>query len=58
MKARIVNGVIVEILSPLPGFTIEQCFHPAVLAGCIDHEDGMVVGEPWPRVAPSPVQPE
>lgn len=53
MKARIVDGVVVEILSPLPGFTIEQCFHPAVLAGCVDYEDGMVIGEPWPP-APEP----
>ena len=44
MKARIVNGTVVEILTPISGFSIEQCFHPSILAQCVDLEHGMQVG--------------
>jgi hypothetical protein len=44
MKARIVNDTVVEILTPISGFSIEQCFHPSILAQCVDLEHGMQVG--------------
>lgn len=54
MKARIQDGVVVEILQPLSGFTIEQCFHPDVLTQCVDFVAGMEVGQPAPMTAPTP----
>jgi hypothetical protein len=47
MKARIVNNTVVEILTSVNGHSIEQCFHPDILAMCIDVTDGMQVG--WVR---------
>lgn len=47
MKARIVNDTVVEILTPVNGHSIEQCFHPDILAQCIDVTDGIQVG--WVR---------
>jgi len=37
MFARISNGVVQEIVKPIDGFSIEQCFSPqivATLVGC------------------------
>lgn len=44
MKARILNGVVGEILMPIDGFAIEDCFHPQVLAMCVDVADEVQVG--------------
>jgi hypothetical protein len=44
MKARIVDNTIVEIITPIPGFSLEQCFHPDILAACIDIPEGASVG--------------
>jgi hypothetical protein len=44
MKSRLVDNVIVEILQPVVGFKIEDCFHPDLLSRCIDTPDGAVVG--------------
>ena len=44
MKARIANNIIVEILTPIPGFAIADCFHEDVLASCIDTPEGAQVG--------------
>lgn len=52
MKARIQNGYVVEILQAIPGFTIEQCYHPDILAQCVDAGD-LKVGDAYP-----PIQPE
>lgn len=49
MKARIHNGVVVEILVPIPGFTIEDCFHPSILDLCVDVGD-LKVGDVYPPV--------
>lgn len=57
MKARIQDGIVVEILQPLSGFTIEQCFHPDVLAQCVDFVTGMEVGQPVPTPDNSADQP-
>ena len=32
--ARIQNDTVAEILEPVPGFTVEQCFHPSLIAMC------------------------
>ena len=50
MKARIQNGVVVEILTPISGFTIEQCFHPEILAQCVDLFEGIKVGDVYPPI--------
>lgn len=44
MLARIHNNTIVEILIPVGGFAIENCFHPLLLAECIPVPDGANVG--------------
>jgi hypothetical protein len=44
MKSRLVNNVIVEILQPVAGFKIEDCFHSDLLAKCIDAPDEAQVG--------------
>jgi len=48
MKARISNGVVVEFLQPIPGCLIEDCFHPSVLAQCVDFVEGMEIDKPFP----------
>lgn len=51
MKARIVDGHVAEILVAIPGFRIEDCFHPDILAQCVDAE-GLRPGDPYPPAAP------
>lgn len=62
--ARIIDGRVDEIIVPVEGFTIEECFHPDVLAqytsvpddaqpGWVLTEDGVVdpdAPEPEPEV--------
>ena len=45
MKARIQNNTVVEILIPIAGYRIEDCFHPDILAQCVDVTEGMQVGD-------------
>jgi len=51
--ARITDGVVGDVIVPIDGFTIEECFHPDVLAlyvtvaddvqpGWVMTEDGIV----------------
>lgn len=49
MKARIQDGIIVEILQAIPGHAIEDCFHPNILAQCVDFVEGMEVGQSLPE---------
>jgi hypothetical protein len=42
--ARIQNNVVAEILVPVEGFTLDQCFHPTILAACEQVEDEVQVG--------------
>jgi len=64
MKALLNGNKVVEILVPVSGFAIEDCFHPLILASCCDvgpevqidwvrQEDGSfaapVVEEPAPE---------
>lgn len=44
MKARIINGIVGEILTPIDGFSIEDCFHPQLIAMCVDVADEVQVG--------------
>ncbi len=37
--ARIQNNIVVEILTPIDGYRIEDCFHPEILAACEQVED-------------------
>jgi len=58
MKARIQDGIVVEILQAVPGHSIEECFHPSILAQCVDYAEGMEVGKPFPVPAePAPEAP-
>jgi hypothetical protein len=42
MKARVVDNQIVEILKPVPGHRIEECFHSDILNQCVDGDDSML----------------
>jgi hypothetical protein len=55
--ARITDGVVGDVIVPIQGFRIEECFHPDLLAlyvtvadevqpGWIVTEDGIVPPEP------------
>lgn len=47
--ARITDGVVGDVIVPLEGFTIEECFHPDVLAQYVtvsgDVQPGWIVTE-------------
>jgi len=47
--ARINDGTVVEVLRPIVGFDIADCFHPDVLVGCVpcgdDVQPGWIVTE-------------
>jgi hypothetical protein len=45
--ARIQNNTVAEILQPVPGFTIDQCFHPSIVAMCEYVVDSVQIG--WVR---------
>jgi hypothetical protein len=45
--ARIVDGKIAEILNPIPGFTLSECFHPDVLSQCQQVADEAQVGDDY-----------
>lgn len=42
--ARINDGTVVEILKPIAGFDIADCFHSDILAGCVAVNDDVQVG--------------
>jgi hypothetical protein len=44
MKARIVNDTVVEILTAIPGYLIEDCFHSSIIAQCEDVSEEVQVG--------------
>lgn len=52
MKAKIVNGKIAEILVPVDGFSLEDCFHPSVLAQCVDVADDAQVDDDYVPLVP------
>jgi hypothetical protein len=44
---RVHNNVVIEILEPVSGFSLEQCFHPSIFDTCSTVEDDVQVG--WTR---------
>lgn len=61
--ARIVDGVVGDVIVPVEGFTLEQCFHRDLLAQYVnvveDAEPGWaeadaVIPEPEPAPEPAP----
>lgn len=42
--ARINDGIVVDILRPIPGFSIEECFHADLLSSAIPVADDVQVG--------------
>lgn len=42
--AYVVNGVVVELPTPVTGFTLQQCYAPAYLADCVSAPDNVAVG--------------
>ena len=42
--ARIENNTVVEILAPIPGFTIDQCFHADILTNVVVVDDSVQLG--------------
>ena len=42
--ARISDGVVIEVLKPIDGFSVADCFHPDILAGCIPCDDDVQAG--------------
>lgn len=57
MRARIVDGVVIEILRSVNGFAIEDCFHPDVLAGTVPCDGNTKIGDTLP-VAEESAPPE
>lgn len=47
MYARIHNDVVIEILTPVSGFTVEECFHRDLLDACAQVDSDVQVG--WLR---------
>jgi hypothetical protein len=42
-NAKIVNNVVVEILKPIEGFALEDCFHPLILKDTVYVPDDVQV---------------
>ena len=49
MRVRLVNQTVVEILNAVPGFSVEQCFHPQIIAASVETpitvEPGWIIEE-------------
>ena len=65
--ARINDGTVVEVLKPIDGFDISDCFHPDILADCVPcgddvqpgwivTEDGIVPPEPEAPAEEAPAE--
>lgn len=44
---RVQNNVVVEIMVPVERFTLEECFHPNIIAMCETVDDTVELG--WVR---------
>jgi hypothetical protein len=44
MRVRLFNQTVVEILNAVPGFSVEQCFHPDIIAASVDAPDEVQPG--------------
>lgn len=61
--ARINDGTVVEVLKPIAGFDIADCFYLDVLVGCVlcgdDVQPGWVLtGNGFAAPEPEPIAPE
>jgi hypothetical protein len=65
--ARITDGIVGDVIVPIDGFRIEECFHPDLLAqyvtvsgdvqpGWIVTEDGIVPPEPEAPAEEAPAE--
>lgn len=54
--ARIVNGKIAEILNPIPGFTLSECFHPDILSQCKQVADEAQIGDDYVAPVETPIE--
>jgi len=65
--ARITGGIVGDVIVPVDGFRIEECFHPDLLAqyvavddevqpGWIVTEDGIVAPEPEAPAEEAPAE--
>lgn len=45
MRVRLVNQTVAEILNAVPGFSVEQCFHPSIIAASV--ETPIAVEQGW-----------
>lgn len=69
MYARVSNGVVLEKITPVAGFSIQQCFTPEIVAALIpcsteveagwsyDAETGAFTAPPAPSAPEAPVEP-
>ena len=39
---KIENNIVVNVLEPIAGFDITECFHPQVLASCVQVEEAEI----------------
>lgn len=39
---KVENNVVVNVLEPIVGFDITECFHPQVLASCVQVEEAEI----------------
>ena len=50
--ARITDSIVVEFLVAPNGFSLNQCFHPDILAHCVEVSDDTLIGDTYtPPVA-------
>lgn len=45
--ARITDSVVVEFLVAPNGFSLNQCFHPDILAHCVEVPDDTLIGDTY-----------
>ena len=45
--ARITDGIVVEFLVAPSGFSLAQCFHPDILAQCVELSDDAQIGDTY-----------
>lgn len=60
MRVRIKDGIVIEILQPISGFALEDCFHPDLLLNTVEVDSDVTIGSPWPpidQITESPVSP-
>lgn len=59
--ARIVGGVVQDVITPPPGFELSDCLHPSLVHLYVPIPDGVVAGATYDasaQVYTNPVEPE